>query len=130
MISWLKSLFSSDKTVNSIVDKVSNGIDLLVYTDEEKAQDAIKIKEQLRIDVIRYMKATNGQNISRRILAFIVTVPFMTMVIAAAFGSTNISESALLVIQEIKPLAYLIFGFYFAAPHLDKFTDKLVSKNK
>jgi len=33
-------IFGSDKALTSIVDNVSKGLDALVYTDEEKAQDA------------------------------------------------------------------------------------------
>ena len=133
-------IFGTDKAASSLVDGVKNGLDKLVYTDEEKADDIAKSTSEARTMFIEWMRATSGQNLARRVLAFFI---------AGIWGSQYMGEMALSVasiwvkdpkkyIDSAKILGdhasqmngamMLILGFYFAAPHLGKMVDVAMAK--
>lgn len=79
MFSFLKGLFGSSKNTDTIVETAAkgiyNGLDALVFTEEEKAQ----YRQQQAETVLEFAKIAYDQNsirsITRRWLAFMVTAP-------------------------------------------------------
>jgi len=125
-------LFGTDKAVESIVNNVSTGLDKLVYTDEEKAQDAAKERSEARQMIIRWLEATKGQNLARRIIALSIVFVWLFQYMVAQFlnviaiwvssvAQAHLQESASILMSGAndmgKPIM-VILGFYFAAPYL------------
>lgn len=123
-------LFGSDKALEGIVTGVTKGLDALVYTDEEKANDAAKERSEARQMIVGWMAATQGQNLSRRLIALSITsvwlFGFVSSKIVAAIAifsedpdklerlSTLLMDSSV----EMNNAVMLILAFYFAAPHM------------
>ena len=47
-MSFIGKLFGTEKALSGIVNGVTNGLDALVYTDEEKAGEAAKDRSEAR----------------------------------------------------------------------------------
>ena len=62
-------IFGTDKAAAALIDNVSTGLDKLVYTGEEKAADHAASVTEARKMVIKWLAATSGQNLARRVLA-------------------------------------------------------------
>lgn len=134
-MSFWGRLFGSSKAVDAVIDGVSNGIDKIWYTDEEKADNAIESRKQANAMIIKWMESTQGQNLARRLIALTVTSVwvlqyFAMMVLSTAAVWTNDSgavtseklQASAAVIgtyaESMNGAMMLILGFYFAAPHL------------
>lgn len=103
-MSWLGKLFGTEKAVNSIVDK-DNGLLVragtalgnLHYSDQEKAQDALKVREF----GLRQLEALHPFKVTQRILAFsvmfiwaLVAINFMAMLWIGHEGRGELLEFA------------------------------------
>ena len=144
-IGILGKIFGSEKTLSKIVDGVSSGLDKLTYTSEEKAQDAAKQREKARDQVVAFMEATKGQNIARRLIAFIMVsiwsicyVTSLGMIVASVFVTgadlvERLKEGAGLIDAHISDIEYplmLILAFYFGAPHVENVIASWTSRTK
>jgi len=129
-MSFWGKLFGSSDSVNSMVDGVKNGLDAMFYTDEEKAIDGAKERSEARSMVVKWMSATQGQNLARRFLAMVISGVWLLQYIgsmALSIGSIWVEEPDKLI-ESSKVIAesadsmtgamMLILGFYFAAPHM------------
>lgn len=134
-------LFGSAKATESMIDGVKSGLDKLVYTKEEKAEDAALAVTEARSYLIQWMDKTQGQNIARRVLAFMVAFTWLGMFllstgldISVVWASDNqeaLRASSVLIgarAESMTGAMMLILGFYFAAPHLDKIVDKAMAR--
>ena len=127
-------IFGSEKAIEGAVKGISNSLDVLVYTDEEKANDAALERQKARAMVIDWMQATSGQALARRLIACSITMIWLlqyvfgwAMVAGAVFSDPEIAarmKEASEITQEhsdgMTGAVMLILSFYFAAPHLDK----------
>jgi hypothetical protein len=123
-------LFGSEKALEGIVNGVTDGLDKLAYTSEEKAEDAAKERTEARKMVVEWMGATKGQNLSRRLIALSITsVWLLQYVIAqgldfsAVFvgGPEKLVEAAKVMrggAADMSSAVMLILSFYFAAPYM------------
>jgi len=76
---WLKAIFATPETAGKVVDGVYNGLDKAFYTEEERAET----ENGLREFFLKYLEATNPQNLARRVLAFLVAGIWSALIIAA-----------------------------------------------
>jgi len=122
MFSWITGLFgsSSNTVVETAAKGIYNGLDALVFTDEEKAQSRQKQADT----VIAFAKIAYDQNsirsITRRWLAFLVVGPTMLMIIVAAIAypfAAEYSKFLFEVVGTLIPWAGGVLMFYFG-PHL------------
>ena len=75
----LGRVFATPKSIEKTMDAVIATGDKLIYTQEEKADSA-----KLMADwYIRYLEATQPQAIARRLIAFLISVLWSAMIIAA-----------------------------------------------
>ncbi len=120
-MNWLASLFGGGKTTDKIVDGVIDGVDAMFFTDEEKS-----VANQKVLDFkLEWMKATQGQNIARRIIAVGVTAMWLLagLIIlgAQAFGHVEFSKFAFTYLKDVVSTPFaIIIGFYFAAHIMGK----------
>lgn len=127
-------IFGSEKALESAVSGINRGLDALVYTDEEKAQDAAQERQKARGMVVDWMSNTTGQKLARRLIAVSITFVWLLqyiaawgLVVAAIFVDPETGErlkEASMLTQEhsdgMTGAIMLILSFYFAAPHMDK----------
>lgn len=129
-MSFWGKIFGTEKALTGIVDGVTNGLDALVYTDEEKASDATKERSEARLMVVKWMESTQGQNLARRLIALSITAVWLLMYLiksAVAVVSVWVEspdmwlETAKVVgdsAESMNGAMMLILAFYFAAPHM------------
>lgn len=134
-MSFFGKLFGTEKALSGIVEGVTSGLDALVYTDEEKAGDAAADRSEARKMVVQWMAATQGQNLSRRLISLTITGFWLLMYaisvlcgMAAVFtnNSGTVTAEKILAVGKIaqdaaldmNPAVMLILAFYFAAPHM------------
>ncbi|MCK4792229.1 MAG: hypothetical protein KAV87_51340 [Desulfobacteraceae bacterium] len=132
MLGIVGKIFGSDKALSAVVNGVSNGLDKLVYTSEEKADDAAKDRADARAMVITWMESTKGQNIARRLIALAIVsvwlfqyMACMALSVAAiwvnpAMNAALISSARIIgtFAERMNGAVMLILGFYFAAPYM------------
>lgn len=133
--SFFGKLFGTEKALGGIVDGVTNGLDALVYTDEEKAGDAAKDRSEARKMIVQWMASTQGQNLARRLIALAITGTWLGMYLLSVVAGmvavfTNSSGAvtaekvnavgtiAKSAAMDMNPAVMLILAFYFAAPHM------------
>lgn len=135
-------ILGSDKVLTSVVSNVSKGLDVLVYTDEEKAGDAAKDRAAARGMVIKWMESTKGQNLARRVIALSIVAVWLFQYLTCTALSVagvwlrepeKIICSAEIVgnsAEKLNSPIMLILAFYFAAPHMAGITTAALSKWK
>lgn len=126
-MSWITNLFGGVEQTGKILDKAAdgiyNGLDKLIYTDEEKADALAKGRELF----MEFAKVANDQNsirsVTRRWLAFSVVGPCMVFytgsVVFRLFGMVEESNFTVQAANNIMPWAGGVLAFYFG-PHLLK----------
>lgn len=141
-MSFWGRLFGTDTAIEKTIETVSNGLDKLYYTDEEKAEDAQKDRSEARQMVVQWMAATNGQNLARRLLALAITFTWLGMYVIASIGSVisvwvdkpdNWIKSSDMIFgyaKDLNPAVMLILGFYFAAPYMGSIAQGALDKMK
>lgn len=109
------AIFGSSKNTETVVNGAVSGIDKLFYTKEEKAENAVKMSEWF----LRYLEATQPQNLARRFIALIIVVLWALLVLAGvAIYKFDADYSSFIfeVLRDIVMNPFLIvMGFYFAA---------------
>ena len=123
-------IFGADEAISKGVDVLAKGLDSLVYTAEEKAQDHQKTITQGRKMLVEWIAASLGQRLARRIIALSVTAVWLFLKIAGAAlsvvavwvdNNTQFTQSSEIIASHADSMqgaVMLILGFYFAAPYL------------
>ena len=73
-------IFGSDDVINKAADGIYNGIDKLVYTDEEKADMRLKAAQQF----LKLLKAYEPFKLAQRLLALTFAIPYIVVWIISA----------------------------------------------
>ena len=124
MIKALKKLFGgsevAQKAIETAAEGLYNGLDMLIYTDEERE----KALEKARETFLEFAKIAYEQNsvraVTRRWLAFLVLFPNMGIIIAAAviwYWDKEYANFLFMLASKLLPLSVGILVFYFG-PHL------------
>lgn len=142
-MSFWGKVFGTDEAIKGAVDAVKDGLDALVYTEEEKATDAAKERSAARSMLVGWMEATQGQNLARRIISLAITTVWLFQYIIAQIAASvalfwtskaqELQELYNLNIKaadEMSGAVMLILAFYFAAPHMGEFAQAIVGKFK
>jgi hypothetical protein len=110
---WFSTLFSSKKIVDTAADGIYNGIDKLVYTKEEKAEAT-----QKGLDLyLQFVKATKPAAKARRVIAFVITGMWSSLVALVVglhlLGSSK-DEFVFNILTDVVAIPFsIIIGFYF-----------------
>lgn len=141
----LGRLFGTEAALEKTVDTVSKGLDALVYTDEEKATDAARDRSEARRMIVDWMLSTQGQNLSRRLIALSITGIWLLMYLVSVLAQmvavfidnvgvvtaskvTAIGSIAQNAAIDMNPAVMLILAFYFAAPHMGDIAKAVTGK--
>ena len=76
-MSWLGKLFGTDKAVGKVLETGKELLDDAFYTDDEKASDRKESAKDVRAMIVEWMKNTQGQNLSRRVIALGTTLTWL-----------------------------------------------------
>ena len=114
IFSWLNTGSAAAQTVLTGAVK---GLDMLVYTDEEKAVAHAKLVDQW-VDLQKSLgEETTVRAVTRRILAVVIVVPFVLLVLAAATLYPFMPEYSKFLLELAQgQFGYLTIGvatFYF-----------------
>jgi hypothetical protein len=139
---WGK-IFGTDEAIKGAIDTVKNGLDALVFTEQEKSETAAKERSEARSMLVGWMEATQGQNLARRVISLAVTgvwlMHYLLAQIAMSIAIFWTSQSAQLeklaqvnrqAADDMSSAVMLILAFYFAAPHMSEFVSAIVGKLK
>jgi hypothetical protein len=140
-MSFFGKLFGTDAAITSTIGAVKEGLDALVYTDEEKAAEASKERAAARSMLVEWMQATQGQNLARRLISLAITgVWLLQYVVATAASSlavfwtsqaanlTKLAEVQIKTADQMNGPVMLILAFYFAAPHMGDFAQAIIGR--
>ena len=109
----LNRIFATPEDGRKIVDTASKGLDALFFTNEEKSQANQKLSDWY----LKYLAATEGQNIARRFIAIIVVLLWAFLVIfgvAVRWVSFELSDFVFKILTEVIMTPFsIVIGFYF-----------------
>lgn len=132
-------IFGTDKAVGKIVDGAIDGIDALIYTDEEKATDAKKeraAKRKYQLDLIRtkaeLKSVYHPYKLTQRIIALSAWFTFLTIMVVGIFtilfGDGDLSRIKLAISFAnelwLGQIIFAIISFYFGYDMTNKFLGK------
>ena len=140
MLGLIGKIFGTEKSLSKTVETIGNVADKFVYTKQERAQAAIDAVKMQYDYTIRWMEATQGQNLSRRIIAMTITfiwaieyVAMVSLSVAAVWVSNP--DKILQTVSAIESYATqtnnifaIVLGFYFVARPAEKYIDKIGGK--
>lgn len=69
-------LFGTQAAGEKLIDGMASAADKLIYTGEERADDAAKARSEGMQVYMKWLESTSGSRLARRMLAAIVTVPW------------------------------------------------------
>lgn len=141
MPSFWGKILGTDEAITGAVNAVKDGLDALVYTDEEKAVDAAKERSEARSMLVQWMEATQGQNLARRVISLAVTGVWLLQYVISQFASAlaifwtdravqlnSLAKLQLDSADNMSPAVMLILAFYFAAPHMGDFAKAVIER--
>lgn len=111
----IKAIFATPSDARKVADVVVKGVDAAWFTKEEQSEW-----------FLRYLEATQPQNLSRRIIAISVTgvwvLSALTLLLLTLAGLAPIAEAVFAFMNTIvNPVFYVVIGFYFAKRIADNF---------
>ena len=78
MFSFLGSLFGTQAAGARIVDGIAQAADKLIYTTEEKAEDAARARSEGFAVYTEWLKSTSGSRLARRMIALATVGTWVT----------------------------------------------------
>lgn len=116
----LTSFFSSSKNVERVVDATISGVDKIWFTEEEKAEHAIKISELALKRVELALQETTVRSITRRLIALgvfgVVTVLTFWIALLWSFGKKGLAMDLLNLLKfwavPWSAVVIFYFGYY------------------
>ena len=134
-----QAIFGSPESMKKVIDGTVDGIDKMFYTEEEKAETMTARLEFM----LKWLQATQPQNVARRFIAIIVTLLWAFLVVYAVVAFTiqyalmSADQAAAIEIADVMVAAFTfnvlkdivaipfagIMTFYFAAHVIGRFQD-------
>jgi hypothetical protein len=117
------AIFGSQKNTETIVEGAVKGLDSMFFTKEEQAEYRQKGAEWF----LEYLKATQPQNLARRLIALMVVALWSILILAGVSAwpwYQSYADYIFEVLAEVVMTPFLmIMGFYFAAHVVRSFAD-------
>lgn len=142
-MSFWGKIFGTDAAITGAVNAVRDGLDALVYTDEEKASDAAKERSEARSMLVGWMEATQGQNLARRLISLAITGVWLAQYLVAQIAMSvaifwtskadeldKLAKVNMQSADDMGSAVMLILAFYFAAPHMGDFAQAIIGRFK
>lgn len=111
----LGAIFGSSKNTETIVDGAVAGLDKMFFTKEEKSEANQKLSDWY----LKYLAATQPQNLARRLIAIVVVGLWAALVLTAVIAQPWMpawSDKTFYILEDVVNTPFsIIIGFYFAA---------------
>lgn len=123
-------MLGTDKAAGKVVDSITNGIDKIWYTDQEKSEDQAQARREGQQVFMSWFESTSGSRVARRMIAMAVTFIwaaqyFLAMALLAAVpwvdtpsiveamkaSATSLHTSG----EQIDGAMLFVLGYYFFA---------------
>jgi len=109
----LKRIFGRPEDASKIIDGATAGLDKIFFTKEERADANQKLSDWY----LKYLAATEGQNLARRFIALLVVGLWVVLIlfgVVVRYFSVDYSEFVFTVLVEVvmQPFS-IIIAFYF-----------------
>ena len=108
-----KRIFAKPEDVSKVVDGAVKGLDKMFFTNEEKAEANQKLYEWY----LKYLAATDGQNIARRFIAMVVVLLWALLVVFGVivrWFNESMSDFVFKVLVDVVMTPFsIVIGFYF-----------------
>jgi len=140
-MSFWGKMFGTDEAIKTTIGAVKDGLDALVYTEEEKSVDAAKERSEARSMLVGWMEATQGQNLARRVISLAITGVWLSQYVIAQIAASiaifwldktaelnKLAEVNMQSADAMSGAVMLILAFYFAAPHMGDFAKAIIGK--
>ncbi len=125
-----KAIDGAVDTVNKVTGVITSGIDAVFYTDEEKARAASKAVENGQKMVSAIHDQWMPRAISRRILAYMFSAVFLsiliTAVVFACLSKIDVVNSIIAIVKafDLGWIVLGLMGFYFGVYEWKKMLGK------
>ena len=111
----LGAIFGSSKNTTTIVDGAVAGLDKMFFTKEEKSEANAKLGDWY----LKYLSATQPQNLARRLIALVVVILWASLVLLGVAVYKFDSGFSMFIFDTLRDLVnepfMIIMGFYFLA---------------
>ena len=112
LFSWITG---GGETADKVVDGITNGLDAMFFTDEEKSVASQKVLDFK----LKWIQATSGQNLARRYISLAIVALWTFLIVLAVFLKLIGSEDSKFVFDTLRDVVnapfMIVIGFYFAA---------------
>lgn len=119
---------SGPKAAEKVLDAGVRGLDALVFTDEERAELNKKLGELWVRTQEVISQESSIRSVTRRFLAFLVTIPYVALILSAAVAFYFNPEYAKFLLQladsKFGWLVVAVAGFYFGPHMIGRFLQK------
>lgn len=120
---WISRIFGDKDAANEVISGAVAGVDKIFFTQEEKAEANQKLSEWY----LKYLHATQPQNVARRLIAFIVAGLWAFLIVLGVivrYFSDEYAQYIFEVLAEIVMNPFLmIMGFYFLTHAVRAYTN-------
>jgi len=103
---WFSKFLGTDKALdvaNNAIDKISGGLDQIIFTEEEKSEHALKVFEFWLETQKTVANESTVRSITRRIIAVAITLNFLfALDLAIVFFAMGLDTKAMKVIECLK----------------------------
>jgi len=128
MFEFFGSLFGTSKAGEKIIDGISSAADKLVYTSEEKAEDAATARSEGFAVYTAWLESTSGSRLARRMIALTVVSVWSSehigsvilgLISAFAINPSQFEKASQMLATnatENNALVGVVLLFYFGGP--------------
>ncbi len=111
----LAAIFGSSKNTETIVDGAVSGLDKMFFTKEEKAEANIQLGDWY----LKYLSATQPQNLARRLIAMIIVLLWALLIVSGVTIYKFDPGYSMFIFDILANVVMnpflMIMGFYFLA---------------
>jgi hypothetical protein len=112
-MSILSRIFAKPEDASKVIDGAVKGLDKIFFTQEEKAEANAKLSEWY----LKYLAATESQNIARRFIAMVVVLLWAFLVLLGTtirWFNESMSEFIFKILVDVVMTPFsIVIGFYF-----------------
>jgi hypothetical protein len=127
LFSWLSQTPKVVDTASDLATNLASGVDMIFYTEEEKAQARQKSFDAW-LDMTKSLGPSSARDITRRVIAVMVMLTCIMLtfigVFAAASAKEHLAEVTLGFFAEWWKIAIAVSVFYFGPHVLGAFSSK------
>lgn len=120
----LSRIFAKPEDATKIIDSAVKGLDAIFFTQEEKSVANQKLSEWY----LKYLAATESQNLARRFIAMVVVLLWALLVVLGImirWFNESMSDFIFKILVDVVMTPFsIVIGFYFLTHAVRAYTNK------